>query len=130
MDSLQEIRTHHCTQTACALCRCSVNRIKFPCYLIHFALIKAKFGKLKATLLSSGEGSGGVLAAPSCEEAEIASGLSLLQDRCVAEKEMETCSRFLSALDAGWTHTSKETCANRDGCTQRRACPTQIPVVQ
>lgn len=43
VDSAWEIRIHHRTQTSCSFCCCSVNQIKFPCYLIHFALIKAKF---------------------------------------------------------------------------------------
>ena len=43
VDSAQEIKIQHCTQTSCAFCCCSANQIRFPCYLIHFALIKAKF---------------------------------------------------------------------------------------
>lgn len=43
VDSAWEIRIHHRTQTSCSFCCCSVNQIKFPCYLIHFVLIKVKF---------------------------------------------------------------------------------------
>lgn len=41
--SAQEITTQHCTQASCAFCCCSANQIRFPCCLIHFALIKSKF---------------------------------------------------------------------------------------
>lgn len=43
VDSAQEITTQHCTQASCAFCCCSANQIRFPCCLIHFALIKSKF---------------------------------------------------------------------------------------
>lgn len=43
VDWAQEIKFQCCMQTSCAFCRCSANQIRFPCYLIHFVLIKAKF---------------------------------------------------------------------------------------
>lgn len=43
VDSAQEITTQRCTQAACTFCCCSANQIRFPCCLIHFALIKSKF---------------------------------------------------------------------------------------
>lgn len=43
VDWAHKIKIQHCMQTSCAFCRRSANQIRFPCYLIHFALIKAKF---------------------------------------------------------------------------------------
>lgn len=43
VDSAQEMTTQPCTRASCAFCCCSANQIRFPCCLIHFALIKSKF---------------------------------------------------------------------------------------